>query len=122
MILADTSIWVDHFRTGDEELRRHLMQNGIAIHPFVIGELTLGSLPDRIRTLEYLQRLPSLKVAQFAEVTHMIESRALYRRGIGFIDAHLIASILIHPPAKLWTRDKRLRTVAEQLGIYANLP
>ncbi|HVW76554.1 MAG TPA: type II toxin-antitoxin system VapC family toxin [Alloacidobacterium sp.] len=122
MILADTSIWVDHFRSGDEELRRQLLQNAIVIHPFVVGELALGSLPDRAQTLQHLQRLPCLKVAQFAEVMQMIERRALYRRGIGFIDAHLIASILIHPPAKLWTRDKRLRTATEELGIDAKLP
>ena len=121
MILADTSIWVDHFRSGDDELRRHLMQHDIAIHPFVIGELALGSLPDRVRTLGYLQRLPCLKVAQMEEIMHMVEARALYRRGIGLTDAHLIGSIFIHPPAKLWTRDKPLRIVAEELGIHANL-
>ena len=122
MILADTSIWVDHFRAGDAELRSQLTSQNIVLHPFVIGELALGSLPNRTQTLGYLQQLPCLKVAQHEEILHMVEARALYRRGIGLIDAHLIASILIHPPVKFWTRDKHLRTVAEELAIHVKLP
>lgn len=121
MILADTSVWVDHFRKGDSVLRAQLLKSNIATHPFVIGELALGSLPRRAETLKYLKRLPALKVAQAEEVLQMIEFRSLYRRGIGLMDAHLIASVLIQPPMTLWTRDKRLRDVAEQLGIAAAL-
>lgn len=122
MILADTSVWVDHFRSGSAELQRQLANRRIVMHPFVVAELALGSLRDRIRTLAYLDLLPRVPVAQLSEVRQMIEGRHLYSQGIGLTDAHLIASIFLHPPTLLWTRDKRLRTVAEALGIHATLP
>lgn len=122
MILADTSVWVDHFRSGNAELQKQLANRRIVMHPFVIAELALGSLRDRARTLAYLDLLPRTPVAQLSEVRQMIEGRHLYSQGIGLTDAHLIASIFLHPPTLLWTRDKRLRTVAEALGIHATLP
>lgn len=122
MILADTSVWVDHFRRKDAELYRQLQQNNITTHPFIVTELALGNLPKRLRTLEYLDLLPMAKVAHTAEVRSMVEVRSLFRRGIGFVDAHLIASALITPHTVLWTRDKRLRDIARAFGVDANLP
>ncbi len=121
MILADTSIWVDHFRAGDDELWSQLTNRRIVMHPFIVGELALGSLPQRAMVLAFLEQLPSVRVARLDEVRQMIEARSLYSRGIGLTDAHLIASVLINPSTQLWTRDKRLRGVAEDLGIHANL-
>jgi predicted nucleic acid-binding protein len=121
LILADTSVWIDHLRSGDKELRKHLNQGQIVIHPFIIAELALGSLQDRTNTLALLDLLPQLRVAQLNEVRLTIEARHLYNRGIGLIDAHLIASVSINPPTLLWTRDRRLRKVAESLGIHAGL-
>jgi predicted nucleic acid-binding protein len=121
LILADTSIWIDHLRLGDEQLRKHLNDGIIAIHPFIIAELALGSLQDRVKTLALLDRLPQVRVAQMNEVRLAIEARRLYNRGIGLVDAHLIASVFINPPTLLWTRDKQLRNVAEDLGIHASL-
>ncbi|MGA3069657.1 MAG: type II toxin-antitoxin system VapC family toxin [Terracidiphilus sp.] len=122
MILADTSVWVDHFRSGNPELQRQLASRRIVMHPFVVAELALGSLRDRAKTLAFLDLLPQARVAQLSEVRQMIETRRLYSQGIGLTDAHLIASIFLHPPTLLWTRNKRLRTVAEALGIHATLP
>lgn len=122
MILADTSIWVDHFRFGDDELKLQLINRRIVMHPFIVGELALGSLPRRAETLAFLEQLPGVRVARLDEVLQMVEARSLYSRGIGLIDAQLIASVLINPSTQLWTRDKRLRSVAETLGIHANLP
>lgn len=122
MILADTSVWVDHFRSGNPELQRQLASRRIVMHPFVVAELALGSLGDRAKTLAFLDLLPQARVAQLSEVRQMIETRRLYSQGIGLTDAHLIASIFLHPPTLLWTRNKRLRTVAEALGIHATLP
>lgn len=122
MILADTSVWTDHFRSGDRELRRALNHGQIVIHPFIIADLALGSLKDRIRTLALLDRLPQVRVAQLNELRLMIEARRLYNLGIGLTDAHLIASVFLNPPTLLWTRDKRLRHTAEALGIQASLP
>ncbi len=121
MILADTSVWVDHFRKRDAELYRQLQRNNISIHPFVITELVLGNLPNRLKTTAYLDLLPTVQVAQMSEVRQMIEAHSLFRRGIGFVDAHLIASTLITPHTVLWSRDKRLRGIAEAFGIEANV-
>jgi len=122
LILADTSIWIDHLRSGNQEMRRHLDQGQIVIHPFIIAELALGSLKERTKTLALLDLLPQVEVARTSELRLMIESRRLYNLGIGLTDAHLIASVFIDSPTLLWTRDKRLRKAAESLGIHASLP
>ena len=121
MILADTSIWIDHFRSGNKEMRTHLDQGQIVIHPFIVAELALGSLQKRALTLALLDHLPQVQVAQMTEVRVMIEARRLYSLGIGLTDAHLIASVFINPSTLLWTKDKPLRKAAEALGIHASL-
>lgn len=121
MILADTSIWIDHFRSGNKQLRKHLNEGQIVIHPSIIAELALGSLKERTNTLALLDLLPQVRVAQLSEVRRMIEARRLYSLGIGLTDAHLIAAVFINPSTLLWTRDKRLRKAAEVLGIHAGL-
>ena len=122
MILADTSVWIDHLRSDSKELRKQLDQGQIGIHPFIIAELALGSLRDRAQTLALMDLLPKAGVARTSELRLMIEARRLYNLGIGLTDAHLIASVFIDAPTLLWTRDKRLRKVAEDLGIHASLP
>jgi predicted nucleic acid-binding protein len=121
LILADTSIWIDHFRSGNPELRKLLNQGQVVIHPFIVAELSLGSLKQRVQTLALLDRLPQTRVAQLTEVRSMIETRRLYNLGIGLTDAHLIASAFLDPSTLLWTKDKRLRKTAERLGIHAGL-
>lgn len=121
MILADTSVWVDHFRKRDTELYQQLQRNNISIHPLVVTELVLGNLPERQKTIASLDRLPMVKVAQLSEVRSMIELRSLFQRGIGVVDAHLLASTFITPQTVLWTRDKQLRKVANALGLDAHL-
>jgi predicted nucleic acid-binding protein len=122
LILADTSVWIDHLRSGNRELGRHLDQGQIVIHPFIIAELALGSLRERTKTLALLDLLPQVRIARLSELRLMIEARRLYNLGIGLTDAHLIACVFINSPTLLWTRDKRLRQVTENLGIHANLP
>ena len=125
MILADTSIWIDHFRSVNrsinKEMRKNLNEGQIVIHPSIIAELALGSLQERTMTLALLDLLPQVRVAQLSEVRRMIEARRLYSLGIGLTDAELIASVFINPSTLLWTRDKRLRKAAESLGIHASL-
>jgi len=118
LILADTSVWIDHFRSGNREMSQSLNRGEIVIHPWIIGELALESLKDRAKTLAMLDLLPQVRIAQASELRRMIEARRLYNVGIGMIDAHLIASAFITPPTLLWTLDKRLRKVAEVLGIH----
>jgi predicted nucleic acid-binding protein len=122
LILADTSVWIDHLRSGDKTLSQYLNQGQIVIHPFIIAELALGSLNDRIKTLTLLDLLPQVRVAQLSEIRTLIEARSLYNLGIGLTDIHLIASALISPPTPLWTRDKPLRKIADALGIHSRLP
>jgi predicted nucleic acid-binding protein len=121
LILADTSVWIDHLRSGDKEVRKQLNDGNIVIHPFVIAELALGSVQKRAKTLALLDLLPQVRVAQLRELRLTIEARRLYGQGIGLIDASLIASVFINPSTLLWTRDKQLRRVAEGLGIHASL-
>jgi predicted nucleic acid-binding protein len=122
LILADTSVWIDHLRFGDKDMRELLYRGQIVIHPFIIAELALGSMKGRTKTLALLDLLPQVRIARLNELRLMIEARRLYSVGIGLTDAHLIASTLIDSPALLWARDKKLRKVAENLGIHASLP
>jgi predicted nucleic acid-binding protein len=121
LILADTSVWIDHLRSDNNALRGHLDQGQIVIHPFIIAELALSSLRERTKTLALLDLLPQVRVARPNELRLMIEARRLYNLGIGLTDAHLIASVFVDSPTLLWTRDKRLRRIAENLGIHAGL-
>lgn len=91
------------------------------IHPFIVAELALGSLRERIKTLALLDLLPQVRVAQMSEVRLMIEARRLFSLGIGLTDAHLIASVFINSSTLLWTKDRALRKAAESLGIHASL-
>ena len=122
MILADTSIWIDHLRQGDAELGNRLTAGGVVCHPLVVAEIALGSLQDRTEVLGLLDRLPSLPVADPEEVRALIEMRRLFSRGIGYVDASLIAACLLVPGTTLWTRDRRLGTVAAAIGIAEDLP
>jgi predicted nucleic acid-binding protein len=122
VILADTSIWVDYLRGGNPEMEKILSQGQIVMHPFIVAEIALGSLRNRRKRLEELEALLEVKVAQLGEVRHMIESRALYAKGIGLTDAHLLASCLMTPGTQLWTLDGAMKKIAKALGIGVYLP
>ena len=115
MILVDTSVWVDHLRRGDAGLAALLDRASVLAHPFVIGELACGSIAPRAQVIGLLQMLPQATVAQADEVLTFIERRRLYALGIGYVDAHLLASVALTPGASLWTRDKRLLAAARRL-------
>jgi len=114
MILVDTSIWVDHLRKGDARLKTFLGAGQVVIHPFVLGELALGNLRQRNAVLSSLRGLPHAVLARNEEVMDFIERHALAGLGIGFVDAHLLASARL-TSAFLWTRDKRLLAAAVKL-------
>ncbi len=120
MILADTSVWVDHFRSRDFALANLMRTEVVLIHPFVMGELALGHLYPRERTFADLRRLLPARVAADEEVRNLIENERLFGTGIGYVDAQLLASVRLTPGSSLWTRDKRLQGVAEKLGIAKN--
>lgn len=121
MILADTSIWVDHLRFDDRELNRLLLAGEIVCHPFVVAEIALGSLKAREKVLSFLDGLAHLPLAEPDEVRNMLEARRLYGRGIGYVDAVLLASCLLAPGTRLWTRDRRLQAVAMDLGFSLSI-
>jgi len=116
MILVDTSIWVDHLRHGDARLKALLETAQVVIHPFILGELALGNLRQRNVVLSTLRDLPHAVSAGNEEVLDFIERQALSGFGIGWVDAHLLASARL-TSASLWTRDKRLKAVAIKLGL-----
>ncbi len=116
LVLVDTSVWVDHLRSGDVELGQALEHGLVFVHPFVIGEIALGHLADRGEILERLGRLPRPPVSDDDEVLALIDAHALMGRGIGYVDAHLLASAALGG-LRLWTRDQRLHAVTEELGL-----
>jgi predicted nucleic acid-binding protein len=121
VILVDTSVWVDHFRKHLPALADALERDAVMTHPFVIGELACGNLKDREEVLALLAALPSALVATDEETLLFIERRKLMGKGIGYIDAHLLASVTLTDDVQLWTRDKRLNAVATNLRVAADL-
>ena len=119
MILVDTSVWIDHLRQGDIALVNLLNTGRVLAHPFIIGELALGNLQQRDAILATLSNIPRAKIATDEEVLALINQSKLYGLGIGYVDAHLLASVRLTPSTLLWTRDKSLSKAAKQLGLLA---
>ena len=117
-MLVDTSVWIDHFRRSDPALIALLDREEAECHPFVIGELACGLLRRRSEVLLLLQSLPHLPVGTHDEVLAFVESHRLMGRGIGWVDAHLLASAAL-AGTQLWTRDRRLFEVARKLALAA---
>ena len=115
-ILADTSVWVDHFKGSSGSLAELLKEGTVVIHPVVIGELATGNLRKRDETLRDLLALPRISPATFEECLAFIAHRRLYGRGIGWSDVQLLASAQLSG-ALLWTGDKRLNAVARHLHL-----
>lgn len=116
MILVDSSIWVDHLRTGHARLASFLESQTVLGHPWVVGEIALGNLSQRKEILSLLTSLPSALVATHGEVMRLIDNYELYGRGIGYVDAQLLASTLLTPDATFWANDKPLMATATLLG------
>jgi len=119
VILVDTSVWIDHLRSPEAKLQELLLNDEVVSHPFVRLELALGSIAQREIVLADLARLPQVQIAQTEELFGLVGFRRLYRRGIGITDLHLVASALLDRSISLWTRDRRLGEVAEELGLRA---
>ena len=114
MTLVDTSVWVNHLRRGDDELRALLEGGEVLCHPFIIGELACGSIAKRTEVLDLLRALPQATIAEHDEVMHFLHEKRLYGRGLGWMDLHLLASASLSK-AKLWTTDRPLKRAAEEL-------
>jgi len=119
MILADTSVWIEYFRDDLPELGERLRRHEVVMHAFVVGELACGNFSNRKATMELLQQLRSVTVAEHDEVMTFIRSQKLYGRGVGYVDVHLLAGAAIDQ-CQFWTLDKRLNAVAASIGISVN--
>jgi predicted nucleic acid-binding protein len=116
VILVDTSVWIDHFRRSVPELVRALGDGAVVSHPFVLGELALGRLGKAAEAVDLLGQLPALQVATHDQVLEFVRRHDLSGRGIGWVDAHLLAAA--HAAVvPIWTHDRRLRDCAARLGL-----
>ena len=122
MVLADTSIWIDHFRRSDLRLAGLLERGDVSMHPFIIGELLLGRVPRIAEMIDDLNTLPKATTASTDEVLKFIAGRGLPGSGIGYVDAHLLAAAALTPETAIWTRDKRLLAAARSLSLAAEIP
>ncbi len=122
MILVDTSVWIGHLRSHDNELARLIDVNAVYTHPYVVGEIALGQLRQRGIVMRSLRALPEATVATEGEVLTFIESRTLFGRGIGYVDICLLAATRVTANTWLWTNDKKLRAVASDLGLATSPP
>jgi predicted nucleic acid-binding protein len=116
MILVDTSIWVDHLSRGKGGLAALLEEEQVLMHPYVMGELACGDIRNRGEVLELLATLPPAAVASDGEAMMMIEKRKLMGRGLGWVDVHLLASVVLSG-TRIWSRDKHLAAAAAQLKV-----
>ncbi len=121
MILVDTSVWIEHLRAGNDRLAHLLETEQVVMHPFVLGELALGNFRGGRGVLTILGELPQLTVPDLDEVLHFIEANRLYGRGIGYVDAHLLAAVRITPGTRLWALDRPLKEIASSFDLDAKL-
>lgn len=116
-VLVDTSVWVDHLRTGSPRLAALLEQSGVLVHPWVLGELTLGGVTRNPEVATLLDGLPRAPLVSESELLGFIRARSLHGRGVGYVDAQLLASTALLPGSTLWSVDKGLRAAATSHGL-----
>ena len=116
MVLADTSVWVNHLRKGNSRLSALLHETGVVCHPCIVGELACGNIKNRKEVLELIQSLPIIPVITQDEFLHFVDSHKLMGLGLGFVDVHLLASSRL-AGIPIWTGDKSLQNAADQLKL-----
>ncbi len=121
MILIDTSVWIDHFEHGLYQVNDLLIAEEVVMHGFIIGELAMGNLRPRKQILTDLADLKPIKIATNEEVLGFVNTYRLHGTGLGYVDAHLLASARITSGCELWTRDRRMKKTAADLGIASPL-
>lgn len=117
MIVVDSAVWIDHHHRKIAPLDELMALRGAMMHPFVLGEIALGNLRNREGFIAFARDLPEPPLAEPVEVLNLIMNAQLAGSGIGYVDAHLLASTMLLPGGLLWTHDKRLAKMALQLGI-----
>jgi predicted nucleic acid-binding protein len=122
VILVDTSVWIDHLNKGSATFAAALERGDVLTHPFVIGEVACGTMKNRRIILSFMSNLPATPVATDEETMLFIERHRLMGKGIGYVDAHLLAAATLMPTPRFWTRDKRLSALAADLGLVGSDP
>ena len=117
MILIDTSVWIDHFRTGSSALAYLIAEDRVVQHPFVTGELAVGNPNARQRTILLLRSLPRIEPVNEQQFHDFMDNSRLFGTGLGFVDIHLLAAVDAAPGSKIWTRDRRMQEQADRLGL-----
>ena len=95
MVLVDTSVWVSHFRETHDGLAELLNNGKVACHPFIVGELACGNLKNRTSIILLLEALPTALVVEHEELLSFIEARNVMGKGLGYIEVHLLASVVL---------------------------
>lgn len=121
-VLVDTSVWVDHFRHGNDALADLLELDLVMVHPLVLGEIACGTPPSRVQTLNDLDRLQWTQQASVREAMAFVERERLFGLGCGLVDMLLLASTMVTPGIELWTLDKRLGALAQRFGVMHRPP
>ena len=119
LVLVDTSVWVKHLRESEKDLVRLLEQGLVACHPFIIGELACGNIKNQYEIMNLLNDLPSIDALDHCDIMDFIEYRKIMNKGIGYMDVHLLGSALVSE-TPLWTFDKALRKIANELCVEYN--
>lgn len=118
LVLADTSVWVAHFRSANPLLQSMLEMDQVLCHPLIVLEIACGTPPaPRERTLDDLKGLRPAVVATLDETLDLIRRKQLHDSGCGAVDMALLASALLTPEALLWTSDRKLGALAASLGV-----
>jgi len=117
LVLVDTSVWISHFKSPENNLIENLRRNLVLTHPMIIGEVLCGTPPNRKYVLNSFLNMRKAREAHLLEVNDFIEKHQVYGLGCGFIDMNLLVSALITPRAKLWTKDKRLLKLAQRFAV-----
>jgi predicted nucleic acid-binding protein len=118
LVLADTSVWIAHFRKPNPVLQTLLSADQVLCHPMILIEIACVTPPaPRERTLSDLRQLRSANVANTEEALELIEREQLQDSGCGAVDVLLLGSVLLTSDTVLWTLDKNLEALAARFGI-----
>jgi predicted nucleic acid-binding protein len=117
-VLADSSVWVAHFRKSNHVLQSLLVADRVLCHPLIVLEIACGTPPTpRERTLGDLKRLQQSVIATTEETLALMEKERLHDLGCGAVDISLLASVMLTPETLLWTVDKNLDELAARLDV-----
>ena len=117
VVVVDTSIWIDHLRSGDPRLKQLIADKSLFQHPFIIGEISVGNLATREQTVRALRGLPQIEPVSEEEFHRFLGAAELFGTGLGFVDVHVLAATAATPGAEIWTGDRRMLEQAERLGL-----